>query len=156
MPNRVKVFLDTRALFAGIWSSEGGGRMVLKLGEAGAVRLLVSPQVLGELEGALRRKAPQAMGALALILDRSRVEMTDPPPKEAVRDALTLIDHLGDARILAAGIVAGADYLITFDKQHFLENPAVKGAMPFPIGTPGDFLAWYREQLKTKNLKSLP
>jgi len=125
--------------------------MVLKLGEAGAVRLLVSPQVLGELEGVLRRKALQAMGALALILDRSGVEMTDPPPKVAVEDALTRIDHLGDARILAAAIVAGAEYLITFDKEHFLENPAVKGTMPFPIGTPGDFLAWYRAQLKTKN-----
>lgn len=123
--------------------------MVLKLGEAGVVRLLVSPQVLGELEGALRRKAPQAMGALALILDRSGVEMTDPPPKEAVLDTLTLIDHLGDGRILAAGIVAGADYFITLDKEYFLENPAVKGEMPFPIGTPGDFLAWYRARLRT-------
>jgi len=151
MPNRVKVFLDTSALFAGIWSSEGGGRMVLKLGEAGVVRLLVSPQVLGELEGALRRKAPQALGSLALILDRSGVEMIDPPPKAAVRDALILIDHLGDARILAAGIVTGADYLITFDKEHYLEHPAVKEAIPFPIGTPGDFLVWYRGQLRTKN-----
>ena len=123
--------------------------MVLKLGEAGVVRLLVSPQVLAELEGALRRKAPQAMGALTLILDRSGVEMTEPPPREAVRDALSLIDHLGDARILAAGIVAGVDYLITFDKEHFLENPAVKGAIPFPIGTPGDFLTWYRARLKS-------
>ena len=125
--------------------------MVLKLGEAGVVRLLVSPQVLGELEGALRRKAPQAMGALTLILDRSGVKMTEPPPKEAVRDALTLIDHLGDAHILAAAIGAGVDYLIKFDKEHFLESPVVTGATPFPIGTPGDFLAWYRAQLKTKN-----
>ncbi|MGA9350178.1 MAG: hypothetical protein WBW48_15445 [Anaerolineae bacterium] len=32
--------------------------MILKLGEAGAIRLLVCPQVLDEIESALRRKAP--------------------------------------------------------------------------------------------------
>ena len=149
MTNRVKVFLDTSALFAGIWSSEGGGRMVLKLGEAGAVHLLVSPQVIGELEGALRRKAPQALGALALILERSGVEITDTPPSEAVQESLNLIDHFGDARILAAATASGADYLITLDKEHFLENPAVVNALSFPIGTPGDFLAWYRRLLKS-------
>jgi predicted nucleic acid-binding protein len=149
MPNRVKVFLDTSALFAGIWSTEGGGRMVLKLGEAGAVRLLVSSQVMRELEGALRRKAPHTLGSLALILERSGLEITDDPPPEVVQDALNLTDHLGDARILAAGIAAEADYLVTLDKEHFLENPAVMEAMPFPIGTPGDFLAWFRKRLKS-------
>lgn len=64
MPPRVSVFLDTSALFAGIWSAEGGARMILKLGEAGAIRLLVSPQVLAEAESALRRKAPETCGGI--------------------------------------------------------------------------------------------
>lgn len=149
MPNRVKVFLDTSALFAGVWSREGGGRMVLKLGEAGVVRLLASPQVIGELERALRRKAPQTLGALALILERSGVEITDTPLPEVVQDALNLIDHLGDARILAAAVTSRADYFITLDKAHFLENPAAIEEAPFPIGTPGDFLTWFRERLKS-------
>ena len=55
MAARISVFLDTSALFAGIWSSEGGARMILRLGETRAIRLLVSPQVLDEIEGALRR-----------------------------------------------------------------------------------------------------
>ena len=50
MPARISVFLDTSALFAGIWSAKGGSRMILKLGEAGVIRLLVSPQVLDEIE----------------------------------------------------------------------------------------------------------
>jgi len=149
MPNRVKVFLDTSALFAGVWSSEGGGRMVLKLGEARAVRLLVSPQVIRELEGALRRKAPQALGVFALILERSGVEIIEPPPPEVVQDILNLTDRLGDERILAGGMAAGVDYFIMLDKEHFLENQSVIESMPFPVGTPGDFLAWFRERLKS-------
>lgn len=145
MPNKAKVFIDTSALFAGIWSRKGGGRMVLKLGEAGAVRLLVSPQVIRELEGALRRKAPQAMGALALILERSGVEITESPPKENIQNVLKLVDHQGDARILAAMLAADVDYFITLDKEHFLENQAVVESISIPIGTPGDFLDWFRK-----------
>lgn len=123
--------------------------MVLKLGEAGAVRLLVSPQVIRELEGALRRKAPHAIGALALILERSGVEITEPPPKETIQDALKLVDHQGDARILAAVLSADVDYFITLDKEHFLENRAVMESLSIPVGTPGDFLTWFRKKLRS-------
>jgi len=123
--------------------------MVLKLGEARAIRLLVSPQVMHELEGALRRKAPQALGALALILERSGVEITESPPKETIQDVLNLVDHLGDARILAAGLTTGVDYFITLDKEHFLENRVVMESTSIPIGAPGDFLAWFQKKLKS-------
>jgi hypothetical protein len=123
--------------------------MVLKLGEAGAVRLVVSPQVIHELEGALRLKAPQTMGALAILLERSGVEITESPPKEIIQDALKLVDHLGYARILAAVLTADVDYFITLDKEHFLENRAVREATPIPIGTPGDFLSWYRRRIRS-------
>jgi predicted nucleic acid-binding protein len=62
MVSRTGVFLDTRALFAGIWSSTGGSRMILKLGEAEAIQLLASAQVLQEIENALREKAPGTLG----------------------------------------------------------------------------------------------
>lgn len=147
MPAKVSVFLDTSALFAGIWSAKGGGRMILKLGEAGAIRLLVSPQVLDEIESALRHKAPDMLGLLALLLDRSGIEVVPSPMPEAVQDSQTLTGHLGDARVLAAAWATRADYFVTLDRRHFLNNPALKDAVPFPVGTPGDFLAWYRGQL---------
>jgi predicted nucleic acid-binding protein len=148
MPTRVSVFLDTSALFAGVWSSEGGGRMILKLGEAGAIRLLVSPQVLEEIEGALRRKAPELLGLLALLLDRSGVEVTPPPPPQAVQNSLALTGHAGDAQVLAAAWSTGVDFFATLDREHFLDNPVLREKIPFPVGSPGDFLAWYRGSLQ--------
>ena len=71
--------------------------MILKLGEAGAIRLLVSPQVLEEIEGALRRKAPELLSLLALLLDRSGVEVTPAPSPQVVQDSLALTGHAGDA-----------------------------------------------------------
>lgn len=147
MPARISVFLDTSALFAGIWSAKGGSRMILKLGEAGAIRLLVSPQVLDEIESALRRKAPDMLGLLALLLDRSGIEVVPSPMSKVVQDSQALTGHLGDAQVLAAAWVARADYLVTLDRKHFLDNQALKATVPFPVGTPGDFLAWYRTQL---------
>ena len=146
MPARVRAFLDTSALFAGIWSVEGGARMILKLAEAGAIRLLVSSQVLSEIEGTLRRKAPDLLGMLALLLDRSGVETVPSPAPEAVQESQALTGHSGDARVLAAAWAAGVDYFVTLDRKHFLDSPGLKGAVPFPIGTPGDFLIWYRGQ----------
>lgn len=146
-PAKLRVFLDTSALFAGIWSAEGGVRMILKLGEAEAVRLLASSQVLNEIEGVLRRKAPEALGLLAVLLDRSGIEVVSPPPPEMVQQAEALTGHSGDAQVLAAAWLAEVDYFVTLDRQHFLTNPALPAASPIPLGTPGDFLAWYRAQL---------
>ena len=121
--------------------------MILKLGEVGAVRLLVGPQVLNEIESALRRKAPNMLGLLALLLDRGRVEVVSAPMPETVQDSQALTGHPGDAQVLAAAWATGADYFVTLDRKHFLDNAALRKAIPFPVGTPGDFLAWYRRQL---------
>ncbi len=147
MADSARVFLDTSALFAGVWSPTGGARLILKLGEMGAVRVVLSPQVLAEADGALRRKRPEALGLLALLLNRSQAEVTPSPSVEAVESAHELTGHRGDAQILAAARTAQVDFLTTLDRVHFLDNPTLRSAAPFPIGTPGDFLTWFRDQL---------
>ncbi len=149
MADKVKVFLDTSALFAGIWSEAGGARMILKLGEAGAVQILVSSQVLAELEAALRQKAPTVLAHLALLLDRSQIEVVPPAGPETIALSETLTNHPGDAKILADAWAAGPHYLVTLDRQHFLENVALRTTVPFPLGAPGDFLAWYKSRVSS-------
>jgi hypothetical protein len=77
--------------------------------------------------------------------------MVAPPPPEVVQDSQALTHHPGDALVLAAAQAAGVDYFATLDQTHFLNNTAVRDGVPFPIGTPGDFLAWYRERLPEMN-----
>jgi predicted nucleic acid-binding protein len=149
MAAKTRVFLDASALFAGIWSDQGGARMVLRLGEAGAIQLLVSAQVLDEAEAALRRKAPQTLGVLALLLERSGVRVVPSPQSDVVQRSRTLTGHAGDAQVLAAAWFSQVDYFVTLDRKHFLDNAALRETAPFPIGTPGDFLAWHRGQLAT-------
>ncbi|MEZ4594783.1 MAG: PIN domain-containing protein [Chloroflexota bacterium] len=143
-------FLDTSALFAGIWSATGGARMLLKLGEAQAVQLQVSSQVLTEIENVVRRKAPQNLGALALLLDRSRIRLAASPSTEEISRCEELLTYRPDAIVLAAAWKAQVDFFVTLDGRHFLNNQQLHALAPFKIGTPGTCLAWYRDHIVSK------
>jgi predicted nucleic acid-binding protein len=145
MANRPEVFLDTSALFAGLWSAAGGARQILRLAEAGLVTIIVSPQVLSEIEHVLRRKAPNLLGKLAVLLDRVGLRLAAAAPASRYEAALALTGHAGDARVLANAWESGAGFFVTLDRQHFLENKALRASLAFRLGTPGDFLLWYRQ-----------
>lgn len=147
MAARIKVFLDTSALFAGIWSVSGGAHLVLKLSEVRAVEAWVSSHVLTELDRALRVKAPDVMGDVARLLDAARVRVAEPASEGQVVHFMALVGHPGDARVIADTARAVPDYFITLDRKHFLDNRDLRESLPFPIGTPGDFLEWFRERL---------
>jgi predicted nucleic acid-binding protein len=146
-PARRRIFLDTSALFAGIWSESGGAREILRLGEADAVQIVISRQVLNELDDVLRRKAPHLLPALALLLDRLQVEIAAPGSTEKYQSCLDLAGHPGDARILADAWQAGVPFLVSLNQKHMLNHPEFMGLLPFEIGTPGDFLQKFRHSL---------
>ncbi len=147
MARRIRVFLDTSALFAGIWSQEGGARFILRLGEASMIQIAVGSYVLTEIQNVLQRKEPGMLGRLALLLHESRVDIVQTPPPESSHESLQLVGYEPDAQVLSAAWAADVDYFITLDKKHILENAPLKQVAPFLIGTPGDFLAWFRAQL---------
>jgi predicted nucleic acid-binding protein len=152
MPPKARVFLDTSVLFAAILSEMGGSRLILKLGEADAIHIFVGPRVLQEAEGVLSRKAPQHKGRFALLLDRANVTVGPPPTADALAQASAVVNYAPDAYVVAEAMAATSDYLVSLDRQHLVGNPRA-GVLPFPIGTPGDFLAWFRGQLGRKLLE---
>ena len=99
--------------------------------------------MLASIEAVVREKAPEQMSRLALLIDRSQATIVSPAPAEFLERCRGLTGHAGDARILADAWAADVDFFTTLDRQHFLENPALQDILPFPIGTPGDFIGWY-------------
>ncbi len=144
--DRPKVFLDTSVLFAAVLSETGGSRHILKLGEAGAVALWVGPGVLREADAVLTAKSPRSRPLFALLLNRARVQVGSEATPDALRRALTFLDYAPDAQVLAEGMAENMDYLVSLDRQHLVGNPRLS-VLPFPVGTPGDFLAWLRARL---------
>ena len=142
----VRCFLDTSALFAGVLSPTGAARPVLQLAEAGVVQLVISRQVLLEAESTLRRKAPEALGSLALLLDRARVEIC----ATASPAATYSVSHPGDAQIVADAYAASVSFLLSFDREHLVGNQLLQSAVPYRIGTPGDFISWLRAHCRRR------
>jgi predicted nucleic acid-binding protein len=148
MVARIRIFLDTGAIFAGIWSDRGGSRMLLRLGEAGAIALLTSRLALQELEGALRAKAPDVVGALALLLDRAQLTILGSPEENQLALARSLVDQPGDAQILASALGGQVEFFVTLDQKHLLANDRLVSGLPFQLGTPGECLDWLRRRLR--------
>lgn len=57
------------------------------------------------------------------------------------------MDEPEDVPILLVAIKAKVDYLATHDHKHFLNDPKVAERAVLRIGTPGDVLAWIRQNL---------
>lgn len=147
MPQKPQIFLDTSALLAAILSATGGGRELLRLGEAQFVSLLASQDVLSELDQVLRRKSSSSLVGAALLLNTSRITTVAPPTIATVHSCQRFVQYANDAVVLGGAVDARADYFVTLDRKHFLDNSALRAYLSLALGTPGDCLAWYRNLL---------
>jgi predicted nucleic acid-binding protein len=145
--SRIDLFLDSSALFAGVASSSGASRALLLLAEADQITITVSEQVITETERALARKLPRALGYYREALRSTGLRIVHDPSPEDVRAHQDVIAHAADVPIVVAAMKASVDYLVTFNRRHFVDDPDVTARAGLPIGTPDDALAWVRGRL---------
>ena len=140
---KIKVFIDTSVLIAGVSSVTGASAAVLDLCEAEVLQMVVSRQVLVEADRNFCAKLPNLVIQFRRFIQSLAMLMVEDPPAKAVERAASLI-HRKDAPILAAAMASEADYLITLDKKHFLKQK-VRHNIPIEVCTPADFLRiWER------------
>jgi len=144
----INLFLDSSALFAGIVSSTGAGRVLLLLGETKKIQLTISEQVITETERAVARKAVRALPELRQAILRSNAAIVGDPEASVVLAHLHWMQDPTDVPILLAAMQAKVDFLVTLNRRHFLDDPGVAARSGLRIGTPGDALAWVRGSLK--------
>jgi predicted nucleic acid-binding protein len=143
----INLFLDSSALIAGIISSKGAARVLLVLAEAGEINLTLSEQVVAETERNIARKAPYALNKVRQVILSTHPRIVHDPSSEEIRANLHLITHAADVPILVAAIKERIDYLVTLNTHHFILDPQVSQRSGLRIGTPGDALAWVRQQI---------
>lgn len=156
MLSQATLFLDSSALFAGVASATGAARALLLLSEAGNLLLTVSEQVLVETEHALARKVPAALPVYREMLRQTRLRVVRDPPPQTVALHLAWMAHPADVPILVAAMQAEVDYLVTFNRRHFLDDPQLAGRAGLRIGTPGDALAWLRKRASAESECVIP
>jgi predicted nucleic acid-binding protein len=144
---KFNIFLDSSALIAGAISESGAAHVLLNLGESQDIILTVSEMVIVESERSMAKKSPNNLNDLRSLIRSSNLRIVDNPSNEEVEANLYLISDPKDVPILLAAIKAKVDYLATHNRKHFLEDPKVAESAGIKIGTPGDVLAWLRENL---------
>ena len=137
MQKRLRVFVDTSALLAGLNSPSGAAGTVLASCFRHDITPVVSPQVIEEAQRNIPLKFPHLAGAWTNFL-LIPPEVTPRPTLREVKKAYTVLPT-SDAAILASALQAWPDALITWNTRDFLRKEVVDAA-PFPILIPQEFL----------------
>jgi predicted nucleic acid-binding protein len=146
----INLFLDSSALMAGIISATGAARVLLLLAESGQLSITISEQVVTEIERAIARKVPRAIHDFRqAIISTQALIVRDPSPQD-IRAHSGLIAHPADIPIVLAAMQAKADYLVTLNRRHFIDDPDVAAKAGLRIGTPGDALIWVRDRISAQ------
>lgn len=144
---KVNIFLDSSALIAGIFSETGAAHVLLQLGETEDIALTISELVIKETKRSIGRKKPESLEIAEQEIQKSNIKILQDPSYKEIQANLYLMNDPDDVPILLAAIKAKVDYLATHDRKHFLDDPKVTERAGIKIGTPGDVLAWLRENL---------
>lgn len=144
---KFNIFLDSSALIAGAISESGAAHVLLNLGESRDIVLTVSELVILESERSIARKSPRNIDDLRKLIKATNLQIVQNPSTEEVEANLYLINDPNDVPILLAAMKAKVDYLATHNRKHFLDDPKVSERSGLRIGTPGDVLAWLRDNL---------
>lgn len=147
---KVSIFLDSSALIAGVISENGAAHVLLQLGETEDVSLKINEFVFNETTRSIGRKSPQNLENVQKEIEKARIVILQDPPHEEIQANLYLMEDPDDIPILLAAIKAKVDYLATHDHKHFLNDPKVAEKAGLKIGTPGNVLAWIRENLSSQ------
>ena len=120
----MRVVLDTNVIVSGL-NFPGNERLVLELALRGRFEFYLSPFILDEVAGVLRRKfgwteerssqALRALGDAATVIDPRRL-------------AEVIESGHADNRILDCVVEASADYLVTGDRRHLLPLEEYQGS----------------------------
>jgi predicted nucleic acid-binding protein len=98
---------------------------LLDLGESGAIDMRISTDVLRESERIVGRYGRDLLSLLAIVLADANFATTPAPANSTVDHCMRLTGYRNDAKIVAAAEECLADILVTWDRQHFLDNPLI-------------------------------
>ena len=112
------------------------------------ITISISEQVIVETERAVTRKIPRAIPAYRETLRNTNLHILPTPTLLEIAPHREIITHQADVPIIVAAMKAHTDYLVTLNRKHFIDDPAVATQSGLRIGMPGDALARVRDQLK--------
>ena len=141
-----RVFFDTSAYIAGLYSPEGAARELLKLAEAEAISIVVSEEVITEIDRVVTRKFPDLVQESRRIWKELKPEVV---PNLSAADMKPFLEKLdkGDASILCAARLAKVSAFVTWNTRDFMAH-GIDSLVDFPIVIPADALKLFRKWIE--------
>lgn len=142
---RVRLFLDSNVLTAGMVSAWGLDKAVLSLCAAGICRLVLAEAVREEVEenllirlsGMESAEANRVLDDYAHLIALMKPEMVPYPGQEEVKTARHLIRHAADVPVLLSAMASRPDWFLTHNTKHFTAAIARRTGLRF--ATPVEF-----------------
>ncbi len=142
---RVRLFLDSNVLTAGMVSTWGLDKAVLSLCAARICRLVLAEAVRDEVEenllirliGFETAEANRVLGDYARLIALMKPEIVPYSAPEEVKAARHLIRHGTDVPVLVSAIASRPDWFLTHNTKHF--TPAVARRTGLRFATPVGF-----------------
>jgi predicted nucleic acid-binding protein len=142
---KIRLFLDSNVLTAGVVSEWGLDKAVLSLCAARVCKLVLAEVVREEVEFNLLLHAERLPASEAdRLLDdyRRLLTLTAPesvsyPSRDQVISNRHLIRHAADVPVLLSAITARPDWVLTHNTRHFTKTVAEPTSLR--IATPGEF-----------------
>ena len=143
---RYRIFFDTSVYTAALLSPKGAAGELVRLVEGGAVRMLVSEEVIIEVDRVLSGKFPELTQDSRNLWKHLGPEIAPNPTADEGKPFLLQLAK-GDAAILCAAHLAKVSAFVTWNTRDFM-HPDVKTLVDFPIVVPAEGLKLFRKWLE--------
>ena len=140
-----RVFFDTSVYIAALISPKGAAGELVRLSEAGVIRMVVSEEVIIEADRVLAGKFPDLIQESRKLWKSLAPAIAPDPTAGQMKPFLEKL-HKSDAAILCAAHLAKSSVFVTWNTRDFM-SPGVKSLVNFPIVVPGDCLVLFRERI---------
>ncbi len=138
-----RLFFDTSVYLAALISPDGAAGELLRLVEAGAVRMVVCQQVIIEADRVLAAKFPELIQESRRLWKHLAPEITADPSPSQIKPFREQLPQ-ADACILCSAHAAKVSAFITWNTRDFMKKD-VSSLVNFPIVVPSDALKLFRE-----------
>jgi predicted nucleic acid-binding protein len=140
-----RCFFDTSVYIAGLLSPRGAAGELMRLTEAGAIRMVVSEEVIVESDRVVEGRFPSLVQESRRLWARLGPEVVPNPTADQLKPFLRNLRR-GDARILCAAKSAEVSVFVTWNTRDFMAK-SVAPLLECPIVVPGDALTLFRKWL---------
>ena len=141
-----RVFFDTSVYIAGLRSPDGAARELLRLVEAEVICMVVSDEVIMEVDRVIGAKFPELLQESRKFWKNLAPEVVPNPTADQIERFLQKL-HKGDAAILCAAHLAKVSAFVTWNTRDFMAH-GVEALVDFPIVVPVGALKLFRKWIE--------